>query len=333
MEPVSYILPLRVREKPSEEFVQYLNELAGFVEVVVVDGSDSVFFTALNDACVPAVRHIRPAPDLVQHKNGKVRGVLTGLRVITHESVIIADDDVRHSPSTISAMVAVLKTDDVIRPQNYFHPSPWHAHIDTARILINRVTGGDWPGTLGVRRSVMTRTNGYSGDVLFENLELVRTVLAAGGTAASRPDLFVRRLPPTTKHFWGQRIRQAYDEFARPYRLVAALMVVPFVTFAAWRWSLGPVLLGFACCAISVAELGRRREGGMSVFPLLASLCAPLWVIERGVCAWLAVAARVRNGGIRYNGHVLAVAAHSIRALELRRRKGDRELNIGSEGR
>ena len=62
-------------------------------------------------------------------------------------------------------------------------------------MLLNRVTGGDWPGTLGVRRSVLVATGGYDGRALFENLELVRTIVAAGGREALLDDVFVPRRP------------------------------------------------------------------------------------------------------------------------------------------
>jgi hypothetical protein len=58
------------------------------------------------------------------------------------------------------------------------------------RTLLNRASGGDWPGTLGVRRSALQRTGGYDGSAMFENLELVRGEAHAGEHAA---DLAHRR--------------------------------------------------------------------------------------------------------------------------------------------
>ena len=213
---VSYILPLRARSIPGEEFTTYVNTLGAVTEMIVVDGSEEGIFEELDRRLGPEVRHVRPDPAMGTMRNGKVHGVLTGLRLASHENVVLADDDVRYSVELLSELVAELKFADVVRPQNFFAPLPWHARIDTARTLINRATGGDWPGTLAVRRSTLARSGGYDGNVLFENLELVRTVQAAGGREVSRPDLFVRRLPPPAPHFWRQRIRQAYDEFARP---------------------------------------------------------------------------------------------------------------------
>jgi hypothetical protein len=196
----------------------------------------------------------------------------------------------------------------VVVPQNYFRPLPWHARWDTARTLLNRVTGGDFPGTLIVRTAALRATNGYDGDALFENLELMRTVEAAGGTVVRRPDLFVRRRPPTAAHFLRQRVRQAYDEFARPWRLVATLAVVP-LTLAALRRRRLISVATTAAAAITAAEVGRRRDDGRRWFPWTSTLLAPLWILERGVCSWLAVVARAR-GGVRYGESRLRLAAH-----------------------
>ena len=103
--------------------------------------------------------------------------------------MVIADDDVRYDEAALDAVRRLLDRAALVRPQNYFAPLPWHACLDTARTLINRVTGGDWPGTFGVRRAALERTGGYDGNVLFENLEMVRTIKAAGGVelSPSRP--------------------------------------------------------------------------------------------------------------------------------------------------
>ncbi|SNT63817.1 hypothetical protein SAMN05216276_110512 [Streptosporangium subroseum] len=113
--------------------------------------------------------------------NGKVNGVITGLRRARPEHVIIADDDVRYGGSEPARLDALLKRADLVRPQNRFDPMPWHARWDSARTLLNCGFGADHPGTFGVRRSTFLAMGGYDGNVLFENLELIRTVGAHGG--------------------------------------------------------------------------------------------------------------------------------------------------------
>jgi hypothetical protein len=314
---LSYILPLKVATPHADgELVTYLRWLAPRAEVIVVDGSPPEVFARHAVAWGDVVRHLRPAPDLATPM-GKVGGVLTGLRVASHERVVIADDDVRYDERSLARIVRELDDAHVVRPQNYFTPLPWHARWDTGRMLLNRMLGGDWPGTLGVRRSILRATGGYDGRAMFENLELVRTVLAAGGTEAVPLDLFVARRPSTTRHFWSQRVRQAYDELARPPRLAAQLAVLPLAVVGAMTigW---PALAAGAVFIAGAAELGRRRAGGRSVFPAAASLLAPAWVAERAVCSWLAVAARLAIGGVPYRGTVLRHAATPMRVLRER---------------
>ncbi len=317
----SYVMPMRRGAvEDTEELWDYLRLLATHAkEVIVVDGSPPKVFEAHAAALGGApVRHVAVDPELVTPM-GKVGGVLTGLRLARHERVVIADDDIRYTPDALARVVALLERYHVVRPQNYFDPLPWHARYDTARTLLNRLFGGDWPGTLGVRRSALRVTGGYDGGAMFENLELVRTVRAAGGTEAVPLDLFVARRPPSARHFFSQRVRQAYDEFARPLRFGLFLTMLPLGTALATRgrWATLGVAVG---ASLVLAEAGRRRGGGTAVLPATASLLAPAWLAERAACVWLALGARLFLGGIPYGDSVLRLAATP--STELRRRHG-----------
>ena len=317
----SYIMPIRrTAVEAAEETWVYLRLLSTRVrEVIVVDGSPPEVFEAHAAALrESSVLHVSVDPELVTSM-GKVGGVLTGLRLAVHERVVIADDDVRYTLETLARVVTLLEGYHVVRPQNYFDPLPWHARYDTARTLLNRLSGGDWPGTLGVRRSALRATDGYDGGAMFENLELVRTVRAVGGSEVVPLDLFVARRPPSVRHFFLQRVRQAYDELARPLRFGLFLAMLPLAVIIATRrrW----VALGVAVGAsVVVAEVGRRWGGGTAVFPATASLLAPVWLAERAVCAWLGLGARLFLGGIPYGDFVLKLAATPSK--ELRRRHG-----------
>lgn len=324
MSGVSYVLPLRWSEPgPIEELAAYLAGLEGEVdETLVVDGSPPAVFECHAVALRGVARHLPPDPDL-DFEMGKVNGVVTGLRHCSHERVVIADDDVRYEPAALRRAAALLGTADLVRPQNYFDELPWHARWDTARSLLNRVFSGDrdfpvgdFPGTLAVRRSSFLASGAYDGDALFENLELMRTIRAAGGEVLTPLDLYVARRAPSTAHFLSQRVRQAYDDFAIPTRLGAYLAVGPWVARQTKRrrWR----RLGLAAAgSVAVAEAGRRRAGGAERFPLSGALLAPAWIAERAVCAWLAVGERLA-GGVRYGDRRLRHAATPMR--ELRRR-------------
>lgn len=308
---LDYVLPLRWESGEGlDELTRYLSWLAGLVRVIVVDGSPGPLFALHARRWRGLVVHVPPDPGL-RYANGKVNGVTTGLRLARAERVVIADDDVRYDEAGLASIHRLLGEYDLVRPQNYFLPMPWHARWDTARTLLNRALGADYPGTLGVRRSRLGA--GYDGDVLFENLELIRTVRARGGRVVSAPGLYVRRLPCSARRFWSQRVRQAYDDLAQPARLVLSLSLLPAAGVAVARRAYRPLLAG-AALAVLLAEAGRRRAGGSAVFPAGASLFAPVWLLERGVCGWLALAAAI-TGGVPYAGRRLRRAAHSLRWL------------------
>jgi hypothetical protein len=71
-------------------------------------------------------------------------------------------------------------------------------------------------------------------------------------------------------------------------------------------WPAGLVIAGGTACAI--AEYGRRKHGGRTVFPATSALWAPAWLLERAVCVWLAVCCRIL-GGVRYTGELIPRAA------------------------
>ncbi|MCU1532955.1 MAG: hypothetical protein JWO49_2526 [Arthrobacter sp.] len=312
-----YILPLRWAEDSKlDDLVLYLERLCSWIPVIVVDGSPGALFDRHKARFPPVVRHVRPASGA--GGNGKVTAVMTAVHLSTAERLVIADDDVRYTRESLTAVLAYLDDAEVVRPQNYFSTLPWHGCWDTSRTLINRALAGDFPGTLAVRRATLVATGGYD-PVLFENLELIRTLRAAGGREKRAPELFVARTPPTSRHFLRQRVRQAYDDFAQPGRLCAELALLPLLAglLRLPPRRRVPAILGAAITATALAEVGRRRHHGRSFFPSRTVLFAPLWVAERALCIWIALALRL-GGGVPYAGTRIKTAAHSIAELRLR---------------
>jgi hypothetical protein len=321
---VSYVLPLRwTRPGPIEELAAYLRSLGAEVdEALVVDGSPEPLFEQHAKALRGTARHLPPHPSL-DFRMGKVNGVITGVRECSHERVVLADDDVRYDQAALRRTVELLDRADLVRPQNYFDELPWHARWDTARSLLNRVfTGdptfpvGDFPGTLAVRRQAFLASGAYDGDSLFENLELMRTIRAWGGVVRTPLDLFVARRPPSTAHFFSQRVRQAYDDFAIPARIGAFLAVGPLAA-RSLRHGHGRRLAAAAAASVVLGEAGRRRAGGAERFPLACSLLAPAWIAERSICSWLALVAKLR-GGVPYGEGRLGNSATPMRRLRQR---------------
>jgi hypothetical protein len=302
---MSLIVPLRAAEMDAE-LLAHLGTLTAVIDdVILVDSSPEPVFRGHAALLEGGVHHLRPQVELPM---GKVANVRAGLEHARHDRVVVADDDVRWHRELLEQALTALDEAEVVRPANYFAPERWHTRWDTGRALIARATGGDWPGTMVVRRSMLPR-HGYAGDCLFENLELVRTVRARGGREVVLDRLLVPRRPPTTTKFFEQRIRQAYDELARPHRLALQLALAPAIVLGGRR-----ALVAGGLAAVVLAEAGRRRAGGSRVWPWTASLWAPLWVLERSLTAWLAVL-QWCTGGARLPGGRVRRAAHPERAL------------------
>lgn len=307
---ISYILPVKwdAGQDPAE-LTGYLAFLAAHVDLIVVDGSNAANFELHSVAWGNYSRHLVPASDL-NFINGKVNGVITGLRIARYNKVIIADDDVRYSLEQIMHMESLLEDAQLVVPQNYFLAQLWHAQWDTARTLLNRALYHDYPGTLAIQRDFINHLGGYDGDVIFENLELIRTVEAADGKILYKDDLFVERLPPSDSHFWSQRPRQAFDDYAQPLKLgfffllMPALMAAAFVSF----W----LPLALLLLSIPVAEIGRRVSKGTQVFSAICSFYAPCWLLERGICTWIALFKKIKIGGCLYNNKVITTAANPV---------------------
>ncbi len=310
---VDYVLPLRWdTDRDVADLTRYLHWLQRHAHVIVVDASATQLFRSHHALWSGLVEHVAPEPD--GSLNGKVTGVHTGMRIARAGRVIIADDDVRYDETALRRTVDLLAGADLVGPQNVFDPMPWHAAWDTARSLLNRAVAADYPGTFAVRRSTFMRMGGYSGDVLFENLELMRTVRAYGGTVVRPRHLYVARRPPTFDRFAGQRVRQAFDDLAQPWRLAIFLPVLPVTASRCGR----RVVAAALAATVLLAEAGRRRAGGAAVFPARTVLFAPVWVAERSICSWLAVGQRFLLGGVRYAGQRLPIAAHGPHSLRRR---------------
>jgi len=309
--PAECVIPLRWSPgEPCDEMTAYLGRLRDWLDVTVVDGSEPAAFAEHARAWGALVRHVPVACD--RGANGKVNGVLTGLALARHEIVVLADDDVRHDRATLARLVAAAGA-DLVRPQNHFDPLPWHARWDTARSLLNRAVACDYPGTYAVRRSALL-PGGYDADVLFENLEMERTVRARGGVVLDRPDILVVRRPPDVRQFLDQRVRQAYDDLAQPGRLLLEAAVLPVLLGSRHRARAAGLL---ALALVGLAEVGRRRAGGRAVFPASSALWAPAWGAERAVTVWLALLQWLR-GGVPYRGRRLRRAATPARVLRRR---------------
>lgn len=307
----TYLFPIkagRINPKKVKELGQYWNKLRRLnCEVLVVDGSDEEVFAYHKNAWKEC-RHIVVDPQYT-FLNGKVNGLITGVREARTEFIIMGDDDIRYEPEDIFRMVERLRGYDMVKPQNYFDPNPFWTKIDTARVLLNRAyfPEGDFPGTLGFRRSAFLEHWPYDGDVLFDNEEVVKHFQNKGAKILFDRNFFVRRLPPDFGKWLEQRPRQAYEDFVMKKRTAFFLSCVPVLFLVAHykgKRSAGIGAAAIALFSILKACEGRNKEV-RAYLPANNLLFAPLWVLERSLSIYVALYWRIVKGGYPFGDEII----------------------------
>lgn len=310
----TYLLPIRrVQFDPGdvERLGDYfkLLRLAG-CEVLIIDGSPQSIFDEHKKYWERFSRHVPPDPKYT-YLNGKVNSVHTGVAAASCERIILADDDIRYTAADVKRMCLLLDRFEMVRPQNFIHPRPLWARLETARILINRgvLRAGDYPGTCGFRRSTMQRVGPYDGDVLFDNEEIVRHFAIHRATINYALDFFILKRPPTFTKWIEQRPRQAYEDFVMKAKTAAFLSVLPLTLALSFFHSVQAGLMFLAAISlfsIILASRGLLRHKAFRYFSFHSSLYSPLWVLERSVSVYWALYWKVRYGGYPFGQRLLS---------------------------
>ena len=235
-----------------------------------------------------SVRHVAPAPDLVTPM-GKVGGVLTGLRLASHERVIIADDDVRYDDESLRARRRARST--------------------TPTSCDRRTTSSRCRGTRAGTRPHAAQSRDRRRLAGHARRASLRCSSAPAATTAARCSRIsswcARWSPPADARRAARRVRGATSRRRRAISgrsasgrpttrsrgrgaLAVQLALLPGAIALGARVRLARASCSPRRSSSALAEAGRRRAGGARVFPVRASLLAPAWVAERAVCSWLA---------------------------------------------
>ena len=295
-----------------------IDELAGYFrllrragcEVLVVDGSPPAVFSRNGEAWGSLCEHVE-VDRTFGCLNDKVNGIHTGVFRSRHEKIILADDDIRYTPESLSRVMQLLDRFTVVRPQNFLDPMPWWARLEAARMLINRATlqAGDYPGTCAFLRQSMLAAGPYDGDVLFDNEEIIRHFARCGAQIRYAVDLFVRKVPPSFRKWIEQRPRQAYEDFGLRAKTAFFLAVLPLLlgcTFFFGAKSGLVCLAGLSLLSIAVALRGWLRGRARERFAFSTILFAPLWICERALSTYLALYWFLVRGGYPFGGRLLS---------------------------
>ena len=277
------------------ELATYLSTLSvASCDVVILDPSPRLQFE-LNSRVLRWVgRHVAVRAE--HRAPGGVDIVRAASAHAACEKVIVAADDIRYTAEAVGQLCDLLDMHEVVEPQDYLDPLPWWGGIEAGRILLHRGVEPhpDHGRTFGFRRSALRALRALAPATTAD--AQVRRLAAIGAEVHPAGDVFVRRQPVPFREWLATRARYANDDFELPIKSAFFFALVPLLVLLS---VLGGIrLAGSYAGIIAAASIGlaiRGRLGATSVFPLRACLFAPLWVAERSVSVYWALAQKLRG--------------------------------------
>ena len=237
--------------------------------VVVVDGSPPASSRttrrlAARDRCT-----CRSTTTAAATSTARSPGVVTGLRRVRTAKAVIADDDVRYDPFALRRHRRAARrrrrraAAERLRAAAVARAARHRPHADRARDrrrLAGHARACAWtstPAPAATTATCCSRTSSWCA-----------RCAPSAGASASRTTCSSRGARRPRAHYFSQRVRQAYDEFARP----GALGGRSSPSRRRSRSATAPLrrcgrCAAFALGAIALAELGRRRGGGAARVP------------------------------------------------------------------
>ena len=295
----SYVVVLDTPVATDDE----LRDLAAYLSTIGLHDCDVVVLDHTPRADFD--RHRRTLRWVARHHSVRVDHLLPGGAVdavraaadfAACEKVVVATEDVRYTPEALEQIVQVLDVHEVVEPQDYFDPLPWWGGIDAGRILVHRgiEPSPDHGATFGFRRSALRGLRGLA--ILDTNDDPVRRLASRGAEVFAACDVFVRRKPRPLEEWLGARPRIAGEDFALPMKTAFFFALVPLLLLLAL---VGDARLAGGYAGViafaSVALALRGRSGATRFFPLRACFFAPLWVLERSLSVYWALARKLRE--------------------------------------
>jgi hypothetical protein len=292
-----YVVPLeeKLTQAELESLALYLTSLglAGY-ETLVLDAAEGESFEQHGRVLRWVAGHVAVSRE---HRtaSGAIDPVHAADDFASADSIVVAGTGVRYTTEQLETVCSLLQLHEVVEPQDYIDPLPWWSAIDAGRVLLHRSLEPfpDHGSTFGFRRGVVRGLRGIDAGVGDDH---VRRLAAQGAEVFSALDLFIRRSPASLHEWMGERVRQAEDDFSLPMKSAFFFALIPMIvvlTLIGGAQMAAGYSGAIAFAAVMLAFRG--RFGARAFFPVIACLFAPLWVLERSLSVYWALAARMRG--------------------------------------
>ena len=270
-----------------------LRSLADYLSILGTYGCDVIVF----DASAPEVfdENRRVLRWVARHlaMRAPFDVVRSAADFAASEKIVVAHEDVRYGAAELDEMCALLDAHEVVEPQDYLDPLPWWGGIEAGRMLVHRGVDPlpDHGATFGFRRNALRALRGFNA---VDITDPVPRLAAFGAEVFSAFELFVKRQPPELNTWLRDRPHAADDDFGMPVKTTFFFALLPMTlllfVFGGGRLATGYLgAIAFGALVLAV----RGRSGAAPYFPLRACLYAPLWIVERSMSVYWALALKL----------------------------------------
>jgi hypothetical protein len=284
-------------EEVLRDLAAYLSELsARKYDVVVIDESGTETFEARQRVLRWVSRHFHVGPES-RTSSGAIDVVRAAAAVAIWDAIIVADSEVRYSPEALEQTCNLLEVHEVVEPQDYPDPLSWWGGLEAARILVHRAIAPqpDHGLTFGFRRSAIATIRALAP--LRGKRDQPRRLAASGAEVFPATSVFVSRRPASLDEWVRGLPEIARNDFALPLRTAFFLSLLPlFIILTAFSGAQLAVGYAFLLALVSVVLAFRGRRGASAFIPLRACFFAPLWIAERAVSVYWALALLLSRG-------------------------------------
>lgn len=316
---LSIIIPVKIGfGKDVIEFVKYIHYLSDQMthyeyEIIISNESDDEVFDYINNEMKnrTKVKHIMPDPTYRTGANDKLNGIYAALEYCTYEKILLIDDHYRVSKNTLEQLIPFYEIYDCFKMMPKFDKFPVSALLDLCGMYIINILDPkkQYCGHLCFNKTHITKFGFPSRDSLFDELAIETHLKKNKCSTGYLKNVALEAVQNiSTKRFWEQRIRYAYENMALPIRFAIYLSILPILISLL---IMNPLLA--VCFAISLsmavlllAFIGQMIYGKKNV-PRFSFLLSPIWFWFYPFTSWIAIV-KYFSGGVMFGGRKIKKA-------------------------
>lgn len=311
---VSVIIPIKAKQQyVVEGFIDNIVNLARDVahdeiQIVISDESVGDVYSYIDTYMVnyTNVVHFVPRVEARTGANDKSNGVCEAFKYAKYDNILLVDDHFRLNRETIIKLEKYFDKYDVFKCMPKFEKYKLSVLIDLCGMFVINILDyrKQYCGHLAFKKSQFEKCGLPCRDALFDEFAFEKHLRKNGYNVGFVRDVSIDAVQEiTTKRFFEQRVRYAYENLAMPFRFLLYMLILPLLISCAIIDVKVAENLIIACTAgVTVIALIGQVLYGRDICPKYTFLLSPIWFWFYPVTTWMALVCFF-NGGVSFGGN------------------------------